>query len=87
MVKALLEGKEPQDAYQYMIALGQQYYIAVPFVNEHRHFARLFIGNIAEVPEAEISSEDMLTNQLKDDKFTAQLQVFYTLLTKALTSL
>jgi len=52
MVKALLEGKEPQDAYQYMIMKGQQHYAAAPFANEHRHFARLFSGNIAEIPEA-----------------------------------
>jgi len=65
MVKALLEGKEPQDAYQYMIAQGQQYYTAAPFANEHRHFARLFSGNLADVPEAEIASSGYVVHTLE----------------------
>ena len=65
MVKALLEGKESQDAYQYMIAQGQQYYAVVPFANERRHFARLFSGNIAEVPEAEIASSGYVVHTLE----------------------
>jgi len=65
MAKALLEGKAPQEAYQYMIEQGQQYYIVAPFDNEHRHFARLFSGNIAEVPEAEIATSGYVVHTLE----------------------
>ena len=65
MAKALLEGKEPQDAYQYMIAQGQQYYAAAPFDNECKHLASLFSGNIAEVPEAEIASSGYVVHTLE----------------------
>ncbi|MEI7832697.1 MAG: ADP-ribosylglycohydrolase family protein [bacterium] len=65
MAKALLEGKEPQDAYQYMIAQGQQHYAAAPFTSESRHFARLFSGSIAEVPEAEIASSGYVVHTLE----------------------
>ena len=65
MVKALLEGKEPPNAYQYMIAQGQLHYAAPPFANEHRHFARLFSGNIAEMPETEIASSGYVVHTLE----------------------
>jgi ADP-ribosylglycohydrolase len=62
---ALLEGFKPQEAYLQGLKNSQKIYSVPDFVAEMPHFARVFSGEVAKLPVAEINSEGYVIDTLE----------------------
>ncbi|MHB0936339.1 MAG: ADP-ribosylglycohydrolase family protein [Armatimonadota bacterium] len=56
IAREMLRGQDAEKAYHAGIAAAKAWYQAEPFVREHRHFERVFSGEIGKLPEEEIHS-------------------------------
>jgi len=65
LVKALLDGDSPQEAYRFAIQQGQQHYATPPFNDEFSHFARFFQGRLVDLSPSEISSSGYVIHTLE----------------------
>ena len=65
LVAALLHGASPEDAYPEAIRQAQAIYQQPPYSVEWQHFARLLSGQIACIPEADISATGYVIHTLE----------------------
>ena len=65
MVRALLEGFTPDEAYLYAIEQATIYYAKLPYAEELPHFERLFSTLISSVPETAIKSGGYVIHTLE----------------------
>ena len=65
MVRALLEGYTPDEAYLYAIEQATIYYAKLPYAEELPHFERLFSTLISSVPETAIKSGGYVIHTLE----------------------
>ena len=65
MVRALLEGFTPDEAYLYAIEQSTIYYAKLPYAEELPHFERLFSTLIKSVPETAIKSGGYVIHTLE----------------------
>jgi ADP-ribosylglycohydrolase len=65
MIRALLEGFTPDEAYLYAIEQATIYYAKLPYAEELPHFERLFSTLISSVPETTIKSGGYVIHTLE----------------------
>jgi ADP-ribosyl-[dinitrogen reductase] hydrolase len=65
MVRSLLEGSSPNDAYKYAIDQAVIYYAKLPYAEEVSNFERILSGLIASVPETSIKSGGYVIHTLE----------------------
>ncbi len=65
MVKALLNGMTPPQAYRFMVEQGQHFYNSAPFAVEYPHFIRILNGDISALPESDIASKGYVIDTLE----------------------
>ena len=65
MVRALMEGNSPDEAYKYAIDQARVNYTKLPFAEELNHFERLFSGLMGSVPETAIKSGGYVIHTLE----------------------
>ena len=65
MVRALIEGSSPDEAYKYAIGQARVNYTKMPFAEELNHFERLFSGLMGSVPETAIQSGGYVLHTLE----------------------
>jgi len=65
MVRFLLEGSSPEEAYKYAIEQAMIHYSKLPFAEEHGHFDRIFSGLMGSVPETAIKSGGYVIHTLE----------------------
>lgn len=65
MVRSLLEGSSPEEAYKYTIEQAMIHYSKLPFAEEHGHFDRIFSGLMGSVPETAIKSGGYVIHTLE----------------------
>ena len=65
MVRALMEGSSPDEAYKYAIDQARVNYTKMPFAEELNHFERLFSGLMGSVPETAIKSGGYVVHTLE----------------------
>ena len=65
MVRALMEGSSPDEAYKYAIDQARVNYTKMPFAEELNHFERLFSGLMGSVPETAIQSGGYVIHTLE----------------------
>ena len=65
LIAALLHGASPGEAYREALHQAQAIYQQPPFANEARHFARLLSGQMAQIPEADISTKGYVIDTLE----------------------
>jgi ADP-ribosylglycohydrolase len=65
MVRALMEGRSPDEAYKYAIDQARVNYTKMPFAEELNHFERLFSGLMGSVPETAIKSSGYVIHTLE----------------------
>jgi ADP-ribosylglycohydrolase len=65
MVRSLLEGSTPDEAYKYAIDQARVNYTKMPFAEELNHFERLFSGLMGSVPETAIKSSGYVVHTLE----------------------
>ena len=65
MVRSLLEGSSPDEAYKYAIEQSMIHYVKMPFAEELSHFERIFSGLIGSIPENAIKSGGYVIHTLE----------------------
>ena len=65
MVRALMEGNSPDEAYKYAIDQARINYTKLPYAEELSHFERLFSGLMGSVPETAIKSGGYVIHTLE----------------------
>jgi ADP-ribosyl-[dinitrogen reductase] hydrolase len=65
MVRALMEGSSPDEAYKFAIDQARVNYTKMPFAEELNHFERLFSGLMGSVPETAIKSSGYVVHTLE----------------------
>jgi len=65
MVRALLEGFTPDEAYLYAIEQAMIYYAKLPYAEELHHFERLFSTLMRSVPKTAIKSGGYVIHTLE----------------------
>ena len=65
MVRGLLSGLEPEEAYKVATREGRSLYSGSPFVQELSHFERVFSDEIGRLPESDIRSSGYVIHTLE----------------------
>ncbi|HEX2949643.1 MAG TPA: ADP-ribosylglycohydrolase family protein [Armatimonadota bacterium] len=65
LVKGLLYGLTPLEAYRFMVDQGQRCYGSAPFYSEYGHFARVLSGKLADLLETDIASSGYVVHTLE----------------------